>query len=357
MVVSARTSDSYKLFVNNKEVMSQSGREASIPSEFAFNTVKGNSYDIKLEHSQTGRRVNIDFSIFQKEPAQFTELTERIKDVDAIIYVGGLSPQLEGEEMPVSAEGFNGGDRERMELPEVQRRILADLNKTGKPVIFVLCSGSSLALEQDEQNYDALIAAWYGGQAAGTAVADVLFGDYNPAGRLPVTFYKSTKQLDDALKVADNPEHQGFQNYNMDGRTYRYMQEEPLYVFGHGLSYSEFIYGDVQVSSNTIKADDGLTISIPVTNNSDLGGDEVVQLYVKRNNDTEAPIKSLRAFQRINIEPNTTKDVELNISSEAFMFYDERSDNLIPKAGSYTLMYGGTSSDKGLKSINITVEL
>ena len=357
VIISARTSDSYKLIIDNKEVMSQSGREASVPSEFAFNVIKGNTYDIVLEHSQTGRRVNIDFSIFQKEPAQFKELTEQIKDVDAIIYVGGLSPQLEGEEMPVNAVGFKGGDRENMELPDVQRRILADLNKTGKPVIFVLCSGSSLALEQDEPNYDALVAAWYGGQAAGQAVADVLFGDYNPAGRLPVTFYKSTTQLDNALKKAENPEHQGFQNYNMDGRTYRYMKEEPLYVFGHGLSYSEFIYGDAQISSNIIKADKGLTISIPVTNNSDISGDEVVQLYVKRNDDPEAPLKSLRAFQRVNIKPNETKEVELTINSDSFKFYDERSDNLIPKSGNYTLMYGGTSSDKGLKSIDITVEL
>ena len=357
VIISARTSDSYKLIIDNKEVMSQSGREASVPSEFAFNVIKGNTYDIRLEHSQTGRRVNIDFSIFRKEPAQFNELTELIKDVDAIIYVGGLSPQLEGEEMPVNAVGFKGGDRENMELPDVQRRILADLNKTGKPVIFVLCSGSSLALEQDEPNYDALVAAWYGGQAAGQAVADVLFGDYNPAGRLPVTFYKSTTQLDNALKEADNPEHQGFQNYNMNGRTYRYMKEEPLYVFGHGLSYSEFIYGDAQISSNIIKADKGLTISIPVTNNSDISGDEVVQFYVKRNDDPEAPLKSLRAFQRVNIKPNETKEVELTINSDAFEFYDERSDNLIPKSGNYTLMYGGTSSDKGLKSIDITVEL
>ena len=143
----------------------------------------------------------------------------------------------------------------------------------------------------------------------------------------------------------------------MDGRTYRYMKEEPLYVFGHGLSYSEFIYGDAQISSNIIKADKGLTISIPVTNNSDISGDEVVQLYVKRNDDPEAPLKSLRAFQRVNIKPNETKEVELTIHSDSFKFYDERSDNLIPKSGNYTLMYGGTSSDKGLKSIDITVEL
>lgn len=356
VVISARTSDSYKLFIDNEEVMEQSGREASIPSEFVFNATEGASYEIKLEHSQTGRRVNIDFAIFQKELAQFDELKERIKDVDAIIYVGGLSPQLEGEEMPVSAEGFKGGDRERIELPDVQRRILANLKDTGKPVIFVLCSGSSLALEQDEQNYDALLAAWYGGQAAGIAVADVLFGDYNPAGRLPVTFYKSTEQLDNALKQADNPEHVGFQNYNMEGRTYRYMKEEPLYAFGHGLSYSDFTYGDVKLSSTKIKKEEGLEVSIPITNISGITGDEVVQVYIKRNDDPEAPVKSLRAFKRVNFAPEETKNIEISINSDAFEFYDERSDKLIPKEGDYTLMYGGTSSDKGLKSIDIVVE-
>ena len=357
VVMSARTSDKYTLYIDGKEVMTQSGREASIPSEYAISVREGKSYDIMLEHSQTGRRVNIDFSIFRKEPAQFDELVARIKNVDAIIYVGGLSPRLEGEEMPVSAEGFKGGDRETLELPNVQRRILADLKSTGKPVIFVLCSGSSLALEEDEKNYDALLAAWYGGQAAGSAVADVLFGDYNPAGRLPVTFYKSTAQLDNALRKADNPEHEGFQNYNMEGRTYRYMKEEPLYAFGHGLSYSDFSYGDAELSSDKIDAADGVTITIPVTNNSLINGDEVIQLYVKRNDDPEAPEKSLRAFSRVNMKAGESKDVEFTIKSDAFEFYDERTDSLIPKAGNYTLMYGGTSSDSGLKSVDITVEI
>ncbi|MDD4285252.1 MAG: fibronectin type III-like domain-contianing protein, partial [Fermentimonas sp.] len=182
-------------------------------------------------------------------------------------------------------------------------------------------------------------------------------GDYNPAGRLPVTFYKSTAQLDNALKPAENPEHVGFQNYNMEGRTYRYMKEEPLYPFGHGLSYADFSYGEAKLTSDKINAADGLKITIPVTNNSSMGGDEVVQLYVKRNDDPEAPLKSLRAFSRVNIKPGETKEIELTVNSDAFEFYDERTDGLILKAGSYTLMYGGTSADSGLKSVDITVEL
>ncbi|MEN6589043.1 MAG: glycoside hydrolase family 3 C-terminal domain-containing protein [Proteiniphilum sp.] len=297
-------------------------------------------------------------SVIKKEPAPFDALTGRLKeaDVDVIIYAGGLSPRLEGEEMPVKAEGFKGGDREWIELPGVQRRMLESLRKTGKPVVFVLCSGSALALEQDEKNYDALLAAWYGGQAAGTAVADVLFGDYNPAGRLPVTFYKSTAQLDNALKPADNPEHQGFQNYNMEERTYRYMKEEPLYPFGHGLSYSRFSYGEASLSTKEVDAKKGLTVVVPVTNNSDRGGDEVVQLYVRRNNDPQAPVKSLRAFKRLYIAPGETVQVELTIQPDAFQFYDESEAGLVAKGGNYTLLYGGSSADKSLKSVDIQVK-
>jgi len=357
IVFSARTSDKYALFIDGKEVMSQSGREAFIPSEYAINAVAGKKYDIKLEHAQTGRRVSIDFSVFRKERAEFTELTQRIKDVDAIVYVGGLSPRLEGEEMPVSAEGFKGGDKVSIDLPGVQRRILADLKKTGKPVVFVLCTGSALALAQDEKNYDALLCAWYGGQAAGTAVADVLFGDYNPAGRLPITFYKTLEQLDNALEKADDPTHEGFENYNMAGRTYRYMTEAPLYPFGHGLSYSNFNYGEAKVKSNKVKASEGLTVIIPVTNSSIHAGEEVVQVYIRRNNDSQAPVKSLRAFQRVKIESGRTQNVEMIVNPAAFEFYDEAVDGLIAKGGSYTILYGGTSADEGLKSLDVKVEL
>ncbi|MDR2917292.1 MAG: glycoside hydrolase family 3 C-terminal domain-containing protein [Tannerella sp.] len=354
---SARTSDGYKLFIDDKEVMAQTGREAFIPSEYMMNVVKGQKYKVKLEHLQTGRRVHIDFSVYHKEQIEFSGLTAKIKDADAIIYAGGLSPRLEGEEMPVSQEGFKGGDKVSIDLPDVQRRILADLKKTGKPVVFVLCTGSSLALEQDEKNYDALLCAWYGGQAAGTAVADVLFGDYNPAGRLPVTFYKTLAQLDDALAKTSDLTRQGFENYDMTGRTYRYMTEAPLYPFGHGLSYSVFNYGNAVLNNHRVKAGEGFTITIPVTNTSAHAGDEVVQVYVRRNNDPLAPVKSLRAFQRIRIEPGQTKQVELKIEPESFEFYDASADGLVVKQGGYTLLYGGTSADSGQKSVDISVEL
>ena len=357
VVISAKASEKFDLFVDDKLAISQTKGVKLISPEYEINVVEGKKYAIKFEQVQTEKNVEIDLSIYKKEPAEFSSLVEKIKDVDAIIYVGGLSPRLEGEEMPVNAEGFKGGDKVSIDLPKVQQRILADLRKTGKPVIFVLCTGSALALEQDEKNYDALLCAWYGGQSAGTAVADVLFGDYNPAGRLPVTFYKTLNQLDNALSKHNDAARQGFENYDMEGRTYRYMKESPLYPFGHGLSYSSFSYGDVILKENKIKANEELTITIPVTNTSSRDGEEVVQIYVKRNNDPQAPVKSLRAFERVYIKANETRQVELKVSPDAFEFYDEKADGLKPKEGNYTIMYGGTSADMGQKIINIDIEI
>lgn len=357
VVVTAKASDKFDLYVENKPVISQSKGVKLISPEYEISVEKGKKYTVRLEHIQDGQNVEIDLSIYKKEAAEFSSLVEKIKDVDAIVYVGGLSPSLEGEEMPVSAEGFRGGDKVSIDLPKVQQRILAALKKTGKPVVFVLCTGSALALEQDEKNYDALLCAWYGGQSSGTAVADVLFGDYNPAGRLPVTFYKTLGQLDDALSKHNDPSRQGFENYDMQGRTYRYMNDAPLYSFGHGLSYSTFTYGDVVLKANKIKAGEGVTVTVPVTNTSDRGGEEVVQVYVKRNNDPQAPVKSLRAFERVYIKANETKQVELKIASDAFDFYDAETDGLITKPGNYTIMYGGTSADQGQKSVEVDVEI
>lgn len=208
-------------------------------------------------------------------------------------------------------------------------------------------------MEQDEKNYDALLNAWYGGQAGGTAVADVLAGDYNPSGRLPITFYKNLEQLDNNLSKTSK--HQGFENYDMQGRTYRYMTEKPLYAFGHGLSYSKFVYGNAKLNKNTINSDENLVITIPVTNNSERDGEEVIQVYVKRNNDSSVPVKTLRAFERVLIKSKETKDVQLTVSKDSFKFYDEKVDDLAPKAGDYTIFYGGTSDESGLKSIQMKV--
>lgn len=353
VILSPSTSDVYTLFVDGKEIATRKGPDARHPSEFPVKMEKGKEYNIELRHTQKGKYVSITFDIYRKDPVNFASVKEKVKNADVIVFAGGLSPSLEGEEMLVSAEGFKGGDKTSIELPKVQRELLAELRKTGKPVVFVLCTGSSLGLEQDEKNYDALLNAWYGGQSSGTAVADVLAGDYNPSGKLPITFYKNLAQLDNNLSKTSK--RQGFENYDMVGRTYRYMTEKPLYAFGHGLSYSNFTFGDAKLNKNIINTTENLTITIPVKNTSKRDGEEVVEVYVKRNNDASAPVKTLRAFQRIFIKAGETKNVQLTVSNDSFKFYDEKVDDLASKKGDYTIFYGGTSDESSLKSLPLKV--
>ncbi|PRD54637.1 glycoside hydrolase family 3 C-terminal domain-containing protein [Sphingobacterium gobiense] len=355
VVFKANANDGYVLTFDGKELGKMEGREAVRGAEYAVQVQKGKTYPVVFEHRQKGSILTMGLSVFKKEKADFTDLTDRLKNVDAIVYAGGLSPQLEGEEMYVDAEGFKGGDRTSIDLPKVQRDLLAALRQTGKPVVFVLCTGSALALEQDEKNYDALLCAWYGGEQAGTAVADVLFGDYNPAGRLPITFYKTLAQLDNALTKTGDVARQGFENYDMQGRTYRYMKDTPLYPFGHGLSYSIFSYGQTKLAEPTIDGSKVVKLSLPVTNVSKVDGEEVVQVYVARRDDTLAPLKSLRAFTRVPIKAGETKTVDLEIHPDAFQFYDEREDGLVLKPGDYSILYGGTSADHNLKTLFLKI--
>ena len=230
------------------------------------------------------------------------EVAGRVKDADVIIYVGGISPSLEGEEMPVQVEGFSGGDRTSIDLPHVQTELLKALYATGKPVIFIMMTGSALSVQWESAHLPAIINAWYGGQSAGTAVADVLFGDYNPAGRLPVTFYKSIDQLP------------AFTDYNMTGRTYRYFTGEPLYPFGYGLSYSSFQYSNLKVTSPSVTGKD-LMVSVDVQNTGNRNGDEVVELYVKHpDTGVRVPIHSLEGFDRIHLKASEKQTVHFTLS-------------------------------------------
>lgn len=273
-----------------------------------------------------------------EKAVDFSAMKKEIADADIIIAVTGLTAKLEGEEMDVDYEGFFGGDRTAIELPAVQQNLVKAARETGKPVVVVNCSGSAIAFGPIEKDYDALIQAWYGGQAAGLAVADVLFGDYNPAGRLPVTFYASTSQL-----PAD------FEDYNMEGKTYRYFRGTPLYAFGYGLSYTTFKYGDAKVNGSSHK------VTIPVTNAGSVGGDEVVQVYVKALGNPEAPIKSLKGFKRVNVPAGKTVEVTIELGDGAFEYYDASVDGLSVKSGRYKILYGGSSRDEDLKSLDITI--
>ncbi len=340
----------YKLIVNGKTIEEQQeqsnmrfNRRAVIP-EKSFPVVAGRTYDIKVEYTKGPEgAAYLMMDLCRRYPAQFAEVAKKAAQADVIIMVGGLSAQLEGEEMMVPYEGFSGGDRTRIELPPVQKGLLDALDATGKPVVFVNCTGSAIAFAEVENEYDALLQAWYAGQATGLAVADVLFGDYNPAGRLPVTFYKSTSQLPD------------FHDYNMEGHTYRYFRGEPLYAFGYGLSYTTFEYGDATLSKASVKAGASVDITIPVKNTGSIDGDEVVQVYVKSLDNPEAPIKSLKGFKRVNIAAGQQASVKITLGEGAFEYYDENIDELSVKPGRYQILYGPSSRDEDLKAVAFEV--
>ncbi|MDR2385877.1 MAG: glycoside hydrolase family 3 C-terminal domain-containing protein [Tannerella sp.] len=299
-------------------------------------------YEKGCDH--TGNIVHTDENDTIGAPVDFNATAAKVKDADVILFAGGLSPRLEGEEMPVQIDGFKKGDRTNIDLPQIQQDMLKILKQTGKPVIFILCTGSALALTDVNENADAILNAWYGGQTAGTAVADILFGDYNPSGKLPVTFYKSTGQLPD------------FEDYSMKGRTYRYMTEEPLYPFGYGLSYTTFEFGDAQLSSTVINKNETLKITIPVENTGETDGDETVQIYVKNPNDPAAPVKTLKTFERISIKAGSAETAELMLKPDAFYSFNDEKQTMETKAGKYQILYGNSSSDKNLKSVEITIK-
>lgn len=264
-------------------------------------------------------------------PNDIQAVINQAAKADVIIYAGGISASLEGEEMDVDAEGFRGGDRTTIELPNVQRKLVKALKATGKPIVFVNFSGCAMGLQPESQICDAILQAWYPGQAGGTAIAEVLFGDYNPAGRLPITFYKKDNQLPD------------FEDYNMQGRTYRYLNYEPLYPFGHGLNYTTFSYSTPFIENGKLK--------VKVTNSGNYNGDEVIQLYIKRYDDPDGPLKTLRGFQRIHIPAGQTSEVSFPLTSDTFTWWDKDSNTVHPLQGRYKILVGGTSEESLLKSI------
>ncbi len=250
---------------------------------------------------------------------------ERLDEYDVVVFAGGISPKLEGEEMDVPLPGFKGGDRESIELPEVQRHLLQALHYSGKKVVLVNFSGSAMGLEPETQSCDAILQAWYPGQEGGTAIANVLFGDVAPSGKLPVTFYKNVEQLPD------------FEDYAMKGRTYRFFEGEPLFPFGFGLSYTTFAYGKAQVK--------GDQLVLEVSNIGPVDADEVVQLYVRRPADTEGPRKTLRAYKRVHVPSGQSVEVSLPLTEETFLWWDEARQRMVPQKGEWELLYGGSSQD------------
>lgn len=264
------------------------------------------------------------------------EALEIAKWSDQVIMFMGLSPRLEGEEMKVDVKSFNGGDRTSLVLPEVQQELIRKIVATGKPVVLVLLNGSALAINWEDENIPAILEAWYPGETAGTAIADVLFGDYNPAGRLPVTFYKSVNDLP------------SFDDYNMKGKTYRYFSGEVLYPFGHGLSYATFLYDNLRLNKSSISGDETVKVSVDVTNNSENDGEEVVQFYIHEAGTADPrPLLDLRGFERVSIKAGETKTVSVELGEAELAYYSLKEETYTLDPGSIEI-FAGPSSDREL---------
>lgn len=329
--------------INGKEVSWYYNTHGAHHSTYKLKARRGERYDIEIDYEFVRADALLSFDIGIQEDIDIERSVERVKDADIVVFAGGLSPMLEGEEMGVNLPGFRGGDRTDIELPAVQRELVAALHAAGKRVVFVNFSGSPVALIPEVEHSVALLQAWYPGQAGGRAVADVLFGDYNPAGRLPVTFYSSLSQLPD------------FEDYNMKGRTYRYMTETPLFPFGYGLSYTTFTYGKPVLSKKVFSAGKSLTVTVPVTNMGAVDGDEVVQLYMRRVDDVDGPVKALRAFRRVHVAAGATEKVALTLTDREMEWWNPETNTLCIYPGEYELFVGSSSRAEDLQTLCLTV--
>ena len=335
------TDNGYVLKINGKvieNVQPQSTRRIGMRRAIEYKQfdVKANeTYNIEIEYSHGDANfAMLRGNICERNLIEFDDLVKEGSKSDAIIIIGGISAQMEGE----------GGDKADINLPKVQQRLLKAMRSSGKPVVMVNCSGSAIAFGDIEGEYDALIQAWYAGQGGSQALAEILTGDCNPSGKLPITFYASNDDLPDFL------------DYNMDNRTYRYFKGNPLYAFGYGLSYTTFEYGKGKLSAKSMKKDGKVTIKVPVTNTGKVEGDEIVQVYVKALDYKDAPIKSLKGFQRIHLRPGETSKAIITLDGEAFEYYDPSIDELSTRSGRYKILYGCSSLDKDLKSIDFVVK-
>ena len=310
------------------------------PNRVAIQAEKGKSYHIEVRFSHVHTyNANLAINIAREHPIDYQETIDQLKGIDKVIFVGGIAPSLEGEEMPVDIEGFKGGDRTSIELPKVQREFLKALKAAGKQVVFVNCSGSCIALQPEMESCDAIVQAWYAGQEGGTAVADVLFGDVNPGGKLPVTFYKSDKQLPD------------YEDYSMKGRTYRYFSDA-LFPFGYGLSYTSF---EIRNEKLEMSSGGSGTVTVEVANTGKRDGSETVQLYIRNLQDPDGPLKSLRAFQRVNVKAGQTTTVTLSLDRKSFEFWDPETNTMRVKPGRYDILVGNSSADKDLRRLSLSL--
>ena len=333
----------FELLVNG-ESLQKYDNWRTLPSRMPYKVEAGKKYKIEIRYAQLNNwQANIEFDFGKEVDVDYNNLISKLEGIETVVFVGGLSGNLEGEEMPVSYPGFKGGDRTNIELPSVQRNCLKALKDAGKKVIFVNCSGSAIALTPETETCEAILQAWYAGEEGGLAIADVLFGDYNPSGKLPVTFYKNSEQL------------KGFEDYSMQGRTYRYM-DDALFPFGYGLSYTTFDIGQAKLSTNNIHPGESVQMAIPVTNTGDKNGTEIIQVYVRKVNDLDGPLKTLKGFKRVEVEKGKSSLAQIHLPFSAFEFYNWDQRKMAVTSGKYEVLYGNSSDENDLKKTMVTVQ-
>jgi len=325
-----KSDDGVRVYLDDKLIIDDWRDHAARTITTPVQLEAGRRYKLKIEYYEryASATAKLVWTPPQIEKTLWDEAIDKAKQADVVVLALGLAPSLEGEEMEVKVKGFSGGDRTDLNLPEAQENLLKAVVATGKPVVLVLLNGSALAINWANNNVAGIIEAWYPGEEGGSAVADVLFGDYNPGGRLPVTFYKSTDDLP------------SFRDYNMEGRTYRYYKGEPLYPFGYGLSYTNFTYSNLKVPRR-VKGTDKIQISVDVQNSGSRGGDEVVQLYVT---DVAAsapvPIRALKGIKRLYLAPGEKRHVAFTLTPHDLTLIDNRGKRIL-EPGEFRISVGG----------------
>jgi beta-glucosidase len=318
--------EQFRLYLDDK-LLVESGKSDNAEASIHFADTRAHA--VRLEYVHHTSSAGIDLTWRPPAAALRAEAVAAAKRSDAVVAFVGLSPQLEGEEMPVKLEGFVGGDRTDIRLPGTQRELLEALAATHVPLVVVLTSGSALAVPDVQGYATAILHAWYPGEEGGTAIAETLAGDNNPAGRLPLTFYSSLDQLPP------------FEEYSMANRTYRYFGGKPLYGFGYGLSYSRFGYDNLKLPGQPVKAGDPVTVEVDVKNLSERAGDEVVELYLTQPKQPLTPLRTLGGFKRVHVEPGGTAHVVLKLDPRTLGQVDEQGRRVIVP-GAYGVAVGGS---------------
>ena len=341
-VVSVEGTGHYEVYVDGERKQRLHSWRCT-PTRTVIDAEAGRTYSIEVRYQYVETwGSDIKINVAKEMPIDYRKIIAQLDGVETVVFVGGISPALEGEEMPVNVEGFRGGDRTNIEMPAVQRNFLRALKDAGKKVVLVNCSGSAIALQPETESCDAILQVWYAGQEGGTAVADVLFGNCNPSGKLSVTFYKSTEQLPD------------YEDYSMKGRTYRYFSDA-LFPFGYGLNYTTFEIGEAKVSGFSGSGFSG-TLTIPVTNKGLRDGTEVVQVYIRDMQDEEGPLRSLRAFRRVDVKAGQTVDAVVQLTPASFELFDVKTNTMHAHPGRYQLFYGNSSRLEDLKTLEVEVK-